>query len=114
MNADRLSPVLARYLGGARLAEVLNPTARTAEEYPKVQKQRVHAMQKKGTPSIDRTRCTGCGRCIAVCAPAVLAFETVAWKKTSVLQSTDQCTGCRKCETACPVGAIQMEQLSVN
>jgi hypothetical protein len=39
MSGGRLNAVLACYLGGARLSEALNPITRTAEDYPKVQKQ---------------------------------------------------------------------------
>ena len=63
----------------------------------------------KKIPVIDKAHCSGCGRCISACEPRLFVFETIAWKKTSVLQDADRCTGCRKCEVRCPVGAITMQ-----
>jgi ferredoxin len=57
---------------------------------------------------IDPARCTGCGRCISACALRLIAFETKAWKKRSVLQDLDRCTGCGECASRCPVGAISL------
>lgn len=59
-------------------------------------------------PLIDADRCSGCGRCIAVCPLPLIAFETHAWRKTAVLQNAGPCTGCSQCAFHCPVGAIQM------
>lgn len=63
-------------------------------------------------PDIDPARCTGCGRCIAVCPEHVLAFETVRWTKFAVLVAADPCTGCSRCETRCPFNAITMRPAS--
>lgn len=59
-------------------------------------------------PQINAMRCTGCGRCIAVCHLPLIAFETLQWKKFAVLQDAVSCTGCGKCEKHCPVKAITM------
>ncbi len=61
-------------------------------------------------PVIDRDRCTGCGRCIAVCGPHVLSFETVRWKKSALLHDAAACTGCSLCAARCPFDAITMER----
>lgn len=59
-------------------------------------------------PEIDPGRCTGCGRCIAACAPHVLALERRGWEKVSVLLDAAACTGCHQCAWRCPFEAITM------
>jgi len=60
-------------------------------------------------PAIDPQRCTGCGRCVAACAPRVLSLETsAAWRKAAVLHQPDACTGCRVCAQRCPFEAITL------
>jgi NAD-dependent dihydropyrimidine dehydrogenase PreA subunit len=64
---------------------------------------------RKLLPVIDPQRCTGCGRCIAVCDPHVLHLQPMPdWRKISVLDNAPACTGCRKCEVRCPFDAITM------
>lgn len=60
-------------------------------------------------PAIDPARCTGCGRCVAVCPPHVLSLETVRWDKTAVLHEPAKCTGCSECAAVCPFRAIRMQ-----
>ncbi|WP_296492490.1 4Fe-4S binding protein [Rhodoferax sp.] len=57
---------------------------------------------------VDPARCSGCGRCISACELRLLAFETKAWKKRTVLQDGDRCSGCGECAARCPVAAISM------
>ncbi len=59
-------------------------------------------------PEIDPDRCTGCGRCVAVCGPHVLSLETVRWRKRAVLDEPAGCTGCTLCAVRCPFHAITM------
>ena len=61
-------------------------------------------------PDIDRQRCTGCGRCVAVCGPHLLSLEAVRWKKFALLSGPEACTGCSLCAVACPFHAITMRR----
>lgn len=63
---------------------------------------------KAPLPDIDPARCTGCGRCIAVCPVHVLGFHTERWTKFAVLVEAGPCTGCSRCEVRCPFNAITM------
>lgn len=63
-------------------------------------------------PAVDADRCTGCGWCVAACEPHVLALETAAWRKRSVLQDATHCTGCSECAVRCPFHAITMVRAS--
>lgn len=60
-------------------------------------------------PHIHTQRCTGCGRCVAVCGPHLLSLETVRWVKTAVLEQPQRCTGCALCWRVCPFHAIEMQ-----
>jgi NAD-dependent dihydropyrimidine dehydrogenase PreA subunit len=63
---------------------------------------------------IDPARCSGCGRCLSACELRLLAFETKAWKKRTVLQDIDRCSGCGECAARCPTGAISMADAYVS
>lgn len=82
---------------------------------------------RKALPSIDPQRCTGCGWCIAVCAPHVLSLQVqapvqgdegdpsgaVRWgPKYSTLHDAVGCTGCALCAVRCPFDAITMRRVS--
>ena len=67
----------------------------------------------KALPAIDPARCTGCGWCVAVCAPRVLSLQVDSppWgAKHSVLHDAPACTGCALCAVRCPFDAIQMRR----
>ena len=55
-------------------------------------------------------RCTGCGRCVAACAPAVLWLDTRAGRKRAVLHDPAGCTGCARCAVVCPFDAIRLRR----
>ena len=72
-----------------------------------------HVMsQPSALPVIDPDRCTGCGRCVAVCEPKVLWLAVEgphAWgPKKSVLHTPQGCTVCVQCVQVCPFDAIRM------
>ncbi|WP_201496008.1 4Fe-4S binding protein [Rubrivivax sp. A210] len=64
---------------------------------------------RKALPEVS-ARCTGCGRCVAVCPPRVLWLDLKGWKKTAVLHDAAHCTGCAQCVPACPFDAITMKR----
>ena len=62
-------------------------------------------------PVVDVDRCTGCGRCVAACAPRVLSLEpTPDWRKSAVLHQASDCTGYSLCAVRCPFGALTMKR----
>jgi len=61
-------------------------------------------------PAPDRRRCTGCGRCVAVCELHLLSLEVERWEKSAVLRGAERCTGCSACAVACPFHAIVMRR----
>ena len=70
------------------------------------------AAPRKALPAIHPDRCTGCGWCVAVCAPHVLSLQTETpstWgPKRSTLHDAEGCTGCALCALRCPFDAIRM------
>lgn len=59
-------------------------------------------------PQIDPDRCTGCGRCVAVCPPHVLSLHALDLHKKAALDHAPDCTGCALCYVHCPFDAIRM------
>lgn len=58
--------------------------------------------------TLNSARCSGCGRCIAACAPALFHFETQAWRKRAVLTDAAVCSGCALCVRRCPTAALSL------
>jgi formate hydrogenlyase subunit 6/NADH:ubiquinone oxidoreductase subunit I len=55
-------------------------------------------------PSLDATRCTGCGDCVAVCPPGCLAMRGPApWMPRPL-----DCVSCTLCVNVCPTDALRM------
>lgn len=61
-------------------------------------------MEEIWLPQIDRTRCTGCGDCIAVCPTDALGLE----EKLAILVAPAACNYCGHCELICPEDAIAL------
>lgn len=57
---------------------------------------------------IDAERCKGCGLCVAVCPPEVLALGDLNAKgySVAVLVDNDRCTSCTACALICPDAVI--------
>ncbi len=56
-------------------------------------------------PKVKPARCTGCGRCFAVCP-----VEAVLWTgKRKARIDRDKCVGCGECTVACSEGAIAIQ-----
>lgn len=53
-------------------------------------------------------RCTGCGRCIAVCPREAITFEKKRKKLLAKIQYS-RCIGCFECMTVCPSHAIDVD-----
>ena len=73
---------------------------------------------RKALPTIDTDRCTGCGWCVAVCPPHVLALQVQGggrWgAKRCALHDAQGCTGCALCAVRCPFGAIHMVRVAAD
>jgi ferredoxin len=55
-------------------------------------------------PTLDETRCTGCGDCVAVCPTACLEMSgPLPW-----LPRPADCVSCALCADVCPAEAIAM------
>jgi MinD superfamily P-loop ATPase len=55
-------------------------------------------------PTVDMTRCTGCGRCAEVCA-----FHALAVVRGKPMVFRELCHGCGSCAALCPEHAISEE-----
>lgn len=62
-------------------------------------------------PRVNKSRCAGCGRCVAACRLHLLSLEVEGWMKFSALRDGDRCTACEACKVACPFDAIAMRQV---
>lgn len=58
--------------------------------------------RRRPLPLIALQRCTGCGRCAALCPTSAVAL--IAGKPAIV--RPEACTFCEICESYCPEGAI--------
>ncbi len=70
----------------------------------------------RGKPEIDRAKCTGCARCVPVCAQKILVMsgKKRLWKKIfAYCTDADLCTGCGECAKVCPPRAIQVWSFNI-
>jgi len=61
---------------------------------------------QRNIPSIDITRCSGCGRCVAACPQRLITLDTISHRKTARITTPERCTCCGKCIESCPVQAL--------
>ncbi|HEV57642.1 MAG TPA: (4Fe-4S)-binding protein [Phycisphaerales bacterium] len=59
-------------------------------------------------PTVDSSRCTGCGRCGQICQ-----FKAIVPVKSSVLTFEQLCHSCGGCLRVCPVQAIEEKPLDI-
>ena len=57
---------------------------------------------------IDRSLCSGCGRCVTRCRRKVLGFTTKDGFACATVEFPGLCRCCGKCAKICPNGAIEM------
>lgn len=62
------------------------------------------------SPTVDASRCTGCGWCVAACPLHLLSLERMGWKKSAVVHDSAACTGCKKCEFKCLFKVITVQR----
>ena len=79
------------------------------EKWDKVEK--ISVSEK---PVIDFEKCTGCGKCVKICAFDALRLAPLAQGKPSgkkPILNSFFCEGCGACEVVCPQKAIKMEPI---
>jgi hydrogenase-4 component H len=58
----------------------------------------------RGRPTIDGTKCIGCGACVEVCPPRLITLtDTGTTRRISMDYS--RCTYCARCQEICPAGS---------
>jgi 2-oxoglutarate ferredoxin oxidoreductase subunit delta len=60
--------------------------------------------------AVDVELCKGCGLCVAVCPPAVLALGPLNARgyAAAVLLDNERCTSCTACALVCPEAAVSV------
>lgn len=54
---------------------------------------------------VDKTKCIGCGTCVAICPVSALSFD----KDGKAVMDKAKCIHCGACEASCPVNAIKLD-----
>jgi NAD-dependent dihydropyrimidine dehydrogenase PreA subunit len=55
-------------------------------------------------------RCSGCGRCIAICREGVFSLDIDEVRKVVRIVSPEKCNYCGKCEENCVTGIIELKE----
>jgi len=59
----------------------------------------------RGRPTIDGSKCLGCGACASVCPPRMISMHDAdRWRTVELNYS--RCTYCARCQEICPVGSM--------
>lgn len=61
----------------------------------------------RGLPSVDASRCTGCGGCASVCAPGLITIDDEG-PRARFTWSLARCIYCARCAEVCPEDAVTM------
>ncbi|MBI5882128.1 MAG: 4Fe-4S binding protein [Elusimicrobia bacterium] len=68
-------------------------------------------LEVRWNPSIDDSKCSGCGKCVAFCSHKVYRFDER--EKRSRVALPFECTvGCSSCMGVCEKGAISFPHIS--
>jgi hydrogenase-4 component H len=59
----------------------------------------------RGRPTIDGSKCLGCGACAAVCPPRLISIHDDGPIRTVELNYS-RCTYCARCQEVCPASAM--------
>ena len=62
--------------------------------------------------STDRTRCTGCGLCTAVCRRFIFALSPEDGKSMVLADKAPLCMHCGQCLAVCPASAISLDGMT--
>lgn len=63
-------------------------------------------------PTVDESKCNGCGKCFEFCSHKVYAFDE-SRKKTRVTRPLECVVGCSSCMGLCEAEAISFPPLSM-
>ncbi len=55
---------------------------------------------------IDKTKCIGCGTCVAICPVGAISFDSDG----KAYIDTNKCIKCGACQASCPVEAIDLSR----
>ncbi len=59
----------------------------------------------RGRPSIDGSKCIGCGACAEICPPRLITVSDEGTTRRVALNYS-RCTYCARCQEICPVGSM--------
>ncbi|NVM31370.1 MAG: 4Fe-4S binding protein [Candidatus Helarchaeota archaeon] len=58
---------------------------------------------------VDKTKCTGCGKCVDACHRLVFELDEEGGKKFAVPNREEWCLRCFICVDHCPTDAIEVQ-----
>jgi uncharacterized protein (DUF362 family)/ferredoxin len=67
----------------------------------------IHRQQREPRPLFDRSRCTGCGRCVKICPAKALSLDN----DRRIVVDYQACIRCYCCHEVCPEQVITIEKM---